>query len=63
MKKKVLIVDDNKGMVGLLKEYFMDSKTIEITDVAYNGEEGWEKIKNNYAQKRWNICTRTNKRK
>ena len=47
MKKKVLVVDDNKGMVGLLKEYFMDSKTIEITDVAYNGEEGWEKIKNN----------------
>ena len=47
MKKKVLVVDDNKGMVGLLKEYFMDSKTIEITDVAYNGEEWWEKIKNN----------------
>lgn len=47
MKKKVLVVDDNKGMVGLFKEYFMDSKTIEITDVAYNGEEGWEKIKNN----------------
>lgn len=47
MKKKVLVVDDNKGMVGLFKDYFMDSKTIEITDVAYNGEEGWEKIKNN----------------
>lgn len=47
MKKKVLVVDDNKGLVGLFKEYFMDSKTIEITDVAYNGEEGWEKIKNN----------------
>ena len=47
MKKKVLVVDDNKGMVGLFKEYFMDSKTIEITDVAYNGEEWWEKIKNN----------------
>ena len=46
MKKKVLVVDDNKGLVGLFKEYFMDSKTIEITDVAYNGEEGWEKIKN-----------------
>ena len=41
MKKKVLVVDDNKGLVGLFKEYFMDSKTIEITDVTYNGEELW----------------------
>ena len=26
MKKKVLVVDDNKGMVGLFKEYFMDRR-------------------------------------
>lgn len=45
MKKKVLVVDDNKGLVGLFKEYFMDSKTIEITDVAYNGEGELEKNK------------------
>ena len=30
MKIKVLVVDDNAGLVGLIREYFKDSKDIEI---------------------------------
>jgi len=44
MKKKIMVVDDNKAMVEMLKEYFSTNSTIEITEVAYNGEEAWEKI-------------------
>ena len=39
MKIKVLVVDDNVGLVGLIKEYFKDSKDIEIISTASNGEE------------------------
>ena len=39
MKIKVLVVDDNAGLVGLIREYFTDSKDIEIVGSASNGEE------------------------
>lgn len=39
MKIKVLVVDDNVGLVGLIKEFFSDSKDIEIVGSASNGEE------------------------
>lgn len=44
MKTKLLVVDDNKPIIELIKEYFADSKQIEIIDVAYDGEEALEKI-------------------
>lgn len=44
MKTKLLVVDDNKPIIELIKEYFTDSKQIEIRDVAYDGEEAIEKI-------------------
>lgn len=44
MKTKLLVVDDNKPIIELIKEYFTDSKQIEIIDVAYDGEEALEKI-------------------
>ena len=51
MKKRVLAVDDNKAMIGMLKEYFSSNKQIEVEDEAYDGETAWEKIRdgnNNY---------------
>lgn len=47
MKTRVLAVDDNKAMLDMLKEYFSSNKQIELVDTAYDGEEAWEKIKNN----------------
>ena len=48
MKKRIMVVDDNKAMVEMLKEYFSDNKKIEVVDTAYDGEEAWEKIESNY---------------
>lgn len=39
MKINVLVVDDNVGLVGLIKEYFSSSESINIINCAYNGEE------------------------
>ena len=39
MKIKLLVVDDNEGLVGLIKEYFSSSKKIEVVASASNGEE------------------------
>lgn len=39
MKIKVLVVDDNEGLVGLIKEYFSSSEKIEVVGCASNGEE------------------------
>ncbi len=47
MKKKIMVVDDNKVMVEMLKEYFLESKTVEVVDEAYDGLEAWNKIKEN----------------
>ena len=38
MKIKVLVVDDNDGIVNLLKEYFKNSDKIEIVHSASNGQ-------------------------
>ena len=48
MKKRIMVVDDNKAMVEMLKEYFSDNKAIEVVDTAYDGEEAWEKLKENH---------------
>jgi two-component system response regulator (stage 0 sporulation protein A) len=39
MKIKVLVVDDNVGLVGLIKEYFSGSDKIEIVKSVSNGED------------------------
>lgn len=45
MKKiKVLMIDDNVGLIQAVKEYFKNSNTIEISDEAYDGVEGFKKI-------------------
>lgn len=48
MKKRIMLVDDNKAMVEMLKEYFTGNKEIEVTETAHDGEEAWNKIKENY---------------
>ena len=46
MKIKVLVVDDNAGLVGLIKEYFSSSEKIEIVGSAVNGEEAINYLNN-----------------
>lgn len=43
-KMRVLIVDDNREFVGLLKEYLEKQDDIEVAGVAYNGVEALEVI-------------------
>ncbi|MBR1377206.1 MAG: sporulation transcription factor Spo0A [Bacilli bacterium] len=38
-KVKMLVVDDNEGMVNVIKEYFKDSSEIEVKYEAHDGEE------------------------
>ncbi len=44
MKVKMLVVDDNKPIIDLIKEYFENSSQIEVVDSACDGEEALEKI-------------------
>lgn len=41
---KLLVVDDNKSIIELIKEYFENSKEIVVKDVAYDGEEALLKL-------------------
>ncbi len=47
MKIKVLVVDDNEGLVGLIKEYFSSSDKIEVVGSVSNGEEAVNLIDEN----------------
>lgn len=44
MKKRIMIVDDNKAMIEMLKEYFSENEKIEVIETAFDGEEAWDKI-------------------
>ena len=44
---KILMIDDNKNLVEMIREYFKEHETIHLVDVAYDGKEGFDKIKNN----------------
>ena len=46
-KIKVLMIDDNVNMTGMVKDYFKKNKMIEISDVCHDGEEAIENIKKN----------------
>lgn len=46
MKKiKLLMIDDNQNLIGLIEEYFEDNSKIEVVGKAYDGEEGLKIIK------------------
>ena len=47
MKIKVLVVDDNEGIVNLIKEYFKDNDKIEIIGSASNGQIAIDLFNNN----------------
>lgn len=47
MKIKVLVVDDNRGMVEMIKEYFSGHKEIEVVKEAYDGEDALDIIRDN----------------
>lgn len=47
MKARLLVVDDNKALVDLVKKYFEEKKDIEVVKVAYDGEEATKIIKDN----------------
>lgn len=42
---KVLMIDDNIKLIEAVKEYFKNNDKIQIIDEAYDGIEGFEKIK------------------
>ncbi len=44
------MVDDNRGIINDLKEYFSSHAVIDIIDVAYDGEEAINKISELYDQ-------------
>ncbi|MBQ6494829.1 MAG: sporulation transcription factor Spo0A [Bacilli bacterium] len=39
-KIKVMIIDDNVNLTEMIKEYFKDSKKIEVVGAYYDGEDG-----------------------
>lgn len=47
MKTKLLIIDDNKAMVEMVKEYFSTSKNVELALEANDGEVGYRIVKEN----------------
>ena len=44
-KIKVLMIDDNVNLIGMVEDYFEDNSKIEIVGKAYDGEEGLKIIK------------------
>lgn len=44
MKTNILMIDDNKNLINMVKEYFKNNDNIEISFEAYDGEEGIKKI-------------------
>ncbi len=46
-KIKILVVDDNKSLDDMIKEYFSSHAVIEVSDVAYNGKDGLNLLSEN----------------
>jgi len=44
---RVLVVDDNEGLIGMLKDYFSDHEKISIVKEAHDGLEGINVIEEN----------------
>lgn len=45
MKIKVLVVDDNEGLVNLIKEYFEKDEKIDIVSTVHNGNDAVDVMK------------------
>ena len=46
-KTRLLIIDDNKSLVNMIKDYFKDNQNIEVVLEANDGKEGINLIDNN----------------
>ena len=46
--KNVLVVEDNEVFVNSVKDYFKDNERINIKYTAFDGEEGFKLLKENY---------------
>ena len=46
-KTRLFVIDDNKDLVGMVKEYFKKSQCIEVSMEAKDGNEGIKKIDKN----------------
>ena len=46
-KIKLLIIDDNRSLVGMVTEFFKKTDEIEAPFIAYDGEEGLNYILEN----------------
>ena len=46
-KIKVLLIDDNAQLIDMVKQYFSSHAVIEVSDVAYNGNEGLSLLEKN----------------
>ena len=44
---RLMVVDDNESLVGMIKDYFEDHKKINIVNEAYNGLDAVKKIEEN----------------
>lgn len=44
-KIKVLMIDDNVNLIGMVEDYFEDNSRIEVVGKAYDGEEGLKIIR------------------
>lgn len=47
---KMLMIDDNKNLVEMVREYFKEHEYIHLVDVAYDGKEGFDKLKDHSDQ-------------
>ncbi len=47
MKTNILMIDDNKNLIDMIKEYFKNNESINITHEAYDGEEGIKILEEN----------------
>ncbi len=47
MKTNILMIDDNKNLIDMVKEYFKNNENINIVFEAYDGEEGIEQLEKN----------------
>ena len=47
MKTNILMIDDNKNLIDMVKEYFKNNENINISLEAHDGEEGIDILKQN----------------
>ena len=52
---RLLIVDDNINLIGMLKEFFLQTNRIKVVAEAYNGEDGLALIEKEKGNLNWTL--------